>query len=62
MNEEEKRYLFLILDHYLIYSKKTGQTTLRKTPEDFEKVLQEFVTRVKNGEGSEPKDAGDVAQ
>ena len=62
MTEEEKRYLFLILDHYLIYSKKTGQTILRRPTEDFEKVLQEFVTRVKNGESPEPKDEGDVAQ
>ena len=56
MTEEEKRYLFLILDHYLIYRKQTGETILRKTPEDFEKVLQEFVTRVKNGDDPEPKE------
>jgi hypothetical protein len=61
MTEDEKRYLFLILDHYLIYSKKTGQTILRSPTEDFEKALQEFITRVKNRADPEPKE-GDVAQ
>ena len=48
MTEEEKRELFLILDYYLIYSKKTGQTIVGARVEDFEKELQEFITGIKN--------------
>ena len=50
MTEEEKRELFLILDYYLIYRKKTGQTIVGGRKGDFEKELQEFITRVKNGD------------
>jgi len=56
MTEEEKKYLFLILDHYLIYREKTGEIILRSKVEEFETVLQEFVTRIKNGESPEPMD------
>ena len=44
MTEEEKRELFLILDYYLIYIKKTGQTIVGGRVEDFDKVLQDFIT------------------
>ena len=52
MNEEEKRYLRLIVDHYLIYRDKTGEVILRSSIEDFEAELQKFISKVK----------GDVAQ
>lgn len=50
MTKEEKRHLFLILDHYLIYRKNTGETVLRSKIEEFEKELQEFITGIKNGD------------
>ena len=50
MTEEEKRYLFLILDHHLIYRKKTGETILRRPTEDFQKVLEEFIDGIKSGD------------
>jgi len=56
MTEEEKKYLFLILDHYLIYREKTGEIILRSKVEEFETVLQEFITRINNGESPEPMD------
>jgi hypothetical protein len=53
MTEEEKRELFLILDYYLIYRKKTGETIVGGRNGDFEAELQKFITRVKTGEGPE---------
>jgi hypothetical protein len=55
MTEEEKRELFLILDYYMIYNKKAG--TFSVNMKEFEKYLQEFITRVKTGEGPESKDS-----
>ena len=50
MTEEEKRELFLILDYYLIYSKKTDQLIVGGKYGELEAELQKFITRVKNGD------------
>jgi hypothetical protein len=49
MTKEEKHELFLILDHYLIYRDKTQETILGGKTEDFKKVLEEFIDRIKSG-------------
>ncbi len=46
MTEEEKRELFLILDHFLIFRKKTGETILRSKVEEFEAELQKFISEI----------------
>ena len=38
-----RRRLFWILDHHLIYSKKTRETIIRKPTEEFQKDLEDFI-------------------
>tara|TARA_Y100001963_G_scaffold113791_1_gene157622 strand:+ start:214 stop:366 length:153 start_codon:yes stop_codon:yes gene_type:complete len=49
MTEEEKRELFLILDYYLIYRDKTGETILGTKTWKFREVLEEFIDKIKSG-------------
>lgn len=45
MTKEEKRELEAILDHHIIYSKKTHEYTLLKPHQDLSKALTNFVKR-----------------
>ena len=49
MTKEEKHELFLILDYYLIYRDKTGETILGTKTYKFQKVLEEFIDKIKSG-------------
>jgi hypothetical protein len=50
MTKEEKRELEAILDHHIIYSKKTHEYTLLKPHQDLSKALTKFINRVQQEE------------
>jgi len=49
MTEEEQRELFLILDEYLI-ARRNGDVILSGRVENFQEVLEGFITKIKNGD------------
>ena len=49
MTEEERRELFLILDEYLI-ARRNGDVILNGRVENFQIVLEGFITKIKNGD------------